>query len=167
MMVSIRARVLWLCIPIAAIVVSVANGMLRWTRVRGAAHDSRIVINLVERRLKIVRDGEVAAEYEIAVGKPDTPTPTGEFRITAKQSHPGPASGVFGARWMEFYRVTTPDGVLHLYGIHGTNGPQRIGGAVSHGCIRLSNRDAEAVYREAYIGERVEIVGSVAADHVP
>ena len=167
MMVSIRARVLWLCIPIAAIVVSVANGMLRWTRVRGAAHDSRIVINLAERRLKIVRNSEVAAEYEIAVGKPDTPTPTGEFRITAKQSHPGPATGVFGARWMEFYRVTTPDGVLRLYGIHGTNAPQRIGGAVSHGCIRLSNHDVEEVYREAYIGERVEIVGSAAADHVP
>jgi lipoprotein-anchoring transpeptidase ErfK/SrfK len=67
---------------------------------------------------------------------------------------------------MEFYRVTTPDGVLHLYGIHGTNAPQRIGGAVSHGCIRLSNHDVEEVYREAYIGEPVEIVDTVAAGHV-
>ncbi len=154
---SIRARVLWICIPIAAIVISVASGMFRREPVRATAHDSRIVINLAERRLQIVRDGKVAGAYEIAVGKPDTPTPTGEFRITDKQSHPGPPGGVFGARWLEFYRVTTPDGVLHLYGIHGTNAPQKLGGAVSHGCIRLSNHDVEEVYREAYIGEPVEI----------
>jgi lipoprotein-anchoring transpeptidase ErfK/SrfK len=124
------------------------------------------VINLAERRLKVLRGGEVAREYEIAVGKPDTPTPMGEFRISVKQSHPGPATGVLGARWMEFYRVTTPDGILHLYGIHGTNAPQRIGAAVSHGCIRLSNHDIEEVYREAYIHEPVEIVGPVAVDHI-
>jgi lipoprotein-anchoring transpeptidase ErfK/SrfK len=132
--------------------------MLRTPQVHGAAHDSRIVISLAERRLKVVRDGEVAGEYEIAIGKPDTPTPTGEFRITVKQLHPGPATGLFGARWMEFYRVTTPDGVLHLYGIHGTNAHQRIGSAVSRGWIRLRNHDVEEVYREAYIGEPVEIV---------
>jgi lipoprotein-anchoring transpeptidase ErfK/SrfK len=141
---SIRARVLWICIPIAAIVISVASGMFRREPVRATAH-------------QIVRDGKVAGAYEIAVGKPDTPTPTGEFRITDKQSHPGPPGGVFGARWLEFYRVTTRDGVLHLYGIHGTNAPQKLGGAVSHGCIRLSNHDVEEVYREAYIGEPVEI----------
>jgi lipoprotein-anchoring transpeptidase ErfK/SrfK len=67
---------------------------------------------------------------------------------------------------MEFYRVTTRDGVLHLYGIHGTNAPQRIGQAVSHGCIRLRNHDVEEIYREAYIGEPVEITDAVEADHV-
>jgi hypothetical protein len=67
------------------------------TGVRGAAHDSRIVINLAERRLKIMQDSEIAGEYKIAVGKPDTPAPTGEFQITVKQSHPGPVTGLFGA----------------------------------------------------------------------
>jgi lipoprotein-anchoring transpeptidase ErfK/SrfK len=117
------------------------------------------VIDLAERRLKVLRRGEVAGEYAIAVGKPDTPTPTGSFQISVKQSHPGPARGILGARWLEFYRVTTPDGILHLYGIHGTNAPHRIGGAVSYGCIRLRNHDVEEVYREAYIREPVEIVG--------
>jgi hypothetical protein len=99
------ARVLGVCIPIVAIAAFAANGGLRSTPVRGVAHDSRIVINLAERRLKVLRGGEVAGEYEIAVGKPETPTPTGEFRISVKQLHPGPATGVLGARWMEFYRV--------------------------------------------------------------
>jgi lipoprotein-anchoring transpeptidase ErfK/SrfK len=44
--------------------------------------------------------------------------------------------------------------------------PQRIGQAVSHGCIRLRNQDVEEVYREAYIGEPVEITDAVEADHV-
>ena len=30
-------------------------------------------------------------------------------------------------------------------GIHGTNQPQLIGDAVSHGCIRLDNDDIEAL----------------------
>jgi lipoprotein-anchoring transpeptidase ErfK/SrfK len=118
------------------------------------------VVNLAERRLKVVRGGEIAGEYEVAVGKPETPTPTGEFRISVKQLHPGPPTGVFGARWMEFYRVTTSDGVVRLYGIHGTNAPQKIGEAVTHGCIRLSNHDVKEVYREAYIGEPVKIVAT-------
>ena len=162
MMVSIRARIRRVCIPILAIAVFAANGMLCSTWARSPAHDSRIVINLAERRLKVVRDGEVIGEYKIAIGKPDTPTPTGEFRITVKQSHPGLTTGVFGARWMEFYRVTTSDGILNIYGIHGTNAPHKIGDAVSHGCIRLSNHDVEELYREAYVGEPVEIVGPAA-----
>jgi lipoprotein-anchoring transpeptidase ErfK/SrfK len=159
-------RVLWVWIPILAISAGGANDVLRSTRVHGVVHDSRIVVTLTERRLKVVRGDEVVGEYEIAVGKPETPTPTGEFRLSVKRLHPGPPAGVFGTRWMEFYRVTTRDGALRLYGIHGTNAPQRIGLAVSHGCIRLRNHDVEEIYLEAYIGEPVEIIGSVAAGPV-
>ena len=61
---------------------------------------------------------------------------------------------------MEFYCVKTPAGGSFLYGIHGTNEPEKIGDAVSHGCIRLSNSDVEQVYAQAYLGEPVEIVDS-------
>ena len=118
---------------------------------------NRIVISLPERKLTVMHDGTLVGEYEIAVGKPDTPTPTGEFQIADKQSYDG-SNGVFGTRWMEFHRMRESDGVLHLLGIHGTNAPQKIGDAVSHGCIRMSNEDVEQVYRQAYIGEPVEIV---------
>jgi lipoprotein-anchoring transpeptidase ErfK/SrfK len=44
---------------------------------------------------------------------------------------PGPANPV-GTRWMSIgYKG---------YGIHGTNHPESIGHAASHGCIRMRNR---------------------------
>lgn len=123
-----------------------------------ALHDSRIVISIADRKLTVFEQGKPVGEFEVAVGKPETPTPTGAFRIADKQLHPGPATGVFGVRWMEFYRTTDRNGTLLMYGIHGTNAPEKIGGAVSHGCIRLSNPDVEEVFRHAYVGEPVEIV---------
>jgi len=120
-------------------------------------HGDRIVISLPERKLTVMHDGKSAGEYEIAVGKPDTPTPTGEFQIADKQAYAG-VNGAFGTRWMEFHRMREADGVLHLFGIHGTNAPQKIGDAVSHGCIRLNNDDVEKVYQQAYIGEPVQII---------
>jgi len=120
--------------------------------------DSRIVVSLSERKLAVIKHGRVTGEYPVAIGKPDTPTPTGEFHVNDRQSHPGPAKGVFGARWIEFNRKIGSDRVTHLDGIHGTTAPQLIGDAVSHGCIRMSNHDVEEVFRETFVGEPVEIV---------
>ena len=154
-----------LAVSVLAVFVGAAAILYHSTRARAVRpqqvteRGNRIVISLMERKLTVMHDGKPTGEYEIAVGKPDTPTPTGEFRIADKQAYDG-ANGVFGTRWMEFHRMRESDGVLHLLGIHGTNAPQKIGDAVSHGCIRLSNEDVEQVYRQAYIGEPVEIVDS-------
>jgi lipoprotein-anchoring transpeptidase ErfK/SrfK len=48
---------------------------------------------------------------------------------------------------------------LKGYGIHGTNAPQSIGQAASHGCIRLKNRDVERLYSMLRVGDMVEIRG--------
>lgn len=154
---AIRVRLLLIGVLAVAVAASVARAVHRSTHGRAAAHQSRIVINVAERKLTLVKDGQVAGEYEIAVGKPGTPTPTGEFHITGKQTIPGSGDGAFGARWMEFYRVRGRGGVLQLYGIHGTNVPQKLGDAVSHGCVRLSNHDVEEVFKQAYVGEPVYI----------
>ena len=154
-------------VPTLAITTVVAGEMYRSIQAH-AAHApapraaGKIVISIAERKLTILRGGIPAGEYDVAVGKPETPTPTGEFRIADKQSIPGPGTGVFGVRWMEFHRVRMPEGGFFLYGIHGTNEPEKIGDAVSHGCVRLSNHDIEEVFREAYVGEPVVIVDSSA-----
>jgi L,D-transpeptidase ErfK/SrfK len=44
-----------------------------------------------------------------------------------------------------------------VIGIHGTNQPGLIGQAVSHGCIRLRNRDILALRRWAKPGTRLLI----------
>ena len=43
------------------------------------------------------------------------------------------------------------------YGIHGTNDPSSIGKAVSHGCIRMNNKDVEELARIIPIGTPVSI----------
>jgi lipoprotein-anchoring transpeptidase ErfK/SrfK len=43
------------------------------------------------------------------------------------------------------------------YAIHGTNKPSSVGRASSHGCIRLTNPDIEALYKEVRVGTPVFI----------
>ena len=45
-----------------------------------------------------------------------------------------------------------------MVGIHGTDEPQLIGGAVSHGCIRMLNRDVVKLRRLAPLGTPIDIV---------
>lgn len=47
----------------------------------------------------------------------------------------------------------------HDLAIHGTDKPELLGQPVSHGCIRLSDRDAQRLYHNVQIGTEVIIVG--------
>lgn len=109
-----------------------------------------ILINLNRRRLTFTLGG-VSTTYPVAIGKPSTPTPLGNWVIVQKAVNPG---GPFGARWM---RLSVPWGG---YGIHGTNNPSSIGKAVSHGCVRMYNKDVIKIYDLTPIGTPVNIIGN-------
>lgn len=47
----------------------------------------------------------------------------------------------------------------HELAIHGTDKPELLGLRVSHGCIRLSDKDAKRLYHNVQIGTEVVIVG--------
>ncbi|MEO6463742.1 MAG: L,D-transpeptidase [Candidatus Eisenbacteria bacterium] len=125
------------------------------------AESLRIVINVPDRLLHRVEGERLVASYPVAVGRPATPTPSGSFRILQMAKDPtwapkggpivppGPRNPL-GTRWM---RITTSG-----YGIHATNDPGSIGGARSHGCIRMHRADAEAVFAQVQRGTRVDIV---------
>lgn len=83
-----------------------------------------IEIDLEQKSLALKERGTIISTYSVAVGKPETPTPTGFWKIIQKTLNPG---GPFGARWM---RMSIPWGG---YGIHGTDQPESIGTAASHG----------------------------------
>jgi hypothetical protein len=59
-----------------------------------------------------------------------------------------------GTRWLG---LNVPTG---NYGIHGTNAPWSIGRFASNGCIRMHNRDIEAIFPLCPIGTPVQITGS-------
>lgn len=58
--------------------------------------------------------------------------------------------GPFSARWMGLNRKG--------YGIHGTNNPSSIGNAVSHGCIRMYNKNVVELFNLVGVGTVVRIV---------
>jgi peptidoglycan hydrolase-like protein with peptidoglycan-binding domain len=116
-----------------------------------ASGSPKIHVHVDTRILTLTSNGTVTT-YPVAVGKPSTPSPVGEWTIVYKSLNPG---GPFGARWM---RLSVPWG---SYGIHGTNNPSSIGKAVSHGCIRLYNENVITLYDLVWVGTPVSITGKV------
>lgn len=122
----------------------------------------RIVINIPAFRLSLFSRDSFVKEYPIAVGKDVSPSRTGTCTIVRKVKNPtwyppdgrppvppGPDNPV-GSRWMG---LSWPG-----YGIHGTNNPSSIGRAVTLGCIRMRDEDAQEIYEIVPIGTPVEFV---------
>lgn len=124
-----------------------------------SAEDQALIVSLSERRVTLYEAGDAIVHYDIAVGQDDWQTPTGEFSVMDKRKHPAwqhPITGqVFqagpenplGSRWIGFWS----DG-QYFIGFHGTNQEDLIGQAVSHGCIRMRDRDIQALYDQIAIG---------------
>lgn len=120
-----------------------------------------IVINLPSRMLELYSGDTLVKQYPVAIGKPSTPTPLGEFSILDKEVNPtwippvlgtpvasGPDNPL-GYRWMRFFE---------LYGIHGTNAPWSIGKVVSNGCIRMIEENVEELFPLVKYGTPVKII---------
>lgn len=124
--------------------------------------DTKVVIRLRQRRVYVYRADRVQVSYPIAIGRTGWETPTGTFRVlqmlqnpawehpwTGQVIPPGP-NNPLGTRWIGFWT----DG-KNFIGFHGTPNEGLIGQAVSHGCIRMRNRDAIALYEQVKIGTPV------------
>lgn len=110
-----------------------------------------------ERHKLLVREhGQVIKSYSVAVGNPSTPTPVGDFKVEYKGTNWGPS---FGPRWIG---LNVPWG---NFGIHGTNKPHSIGQHLSHGCIRMHNKDVIELYEIIPIGTKVTIYGHVLGEN--
>lgn len=105
-----------------------------------------ISISLSKKQLSLLYHKKVIKKYPIAIGKKQTPTPTGTFTIINKAPRPG---GVFGDYWLG---LSAPK-----YGIHGNNNPASIGKEVSLGCIRMYNPDVVELAKYTRIGTPVVI----------
>ena len=132
-------------------------------KTREEAPGRRIVISIPDRKLALVEDGEVVKIYAIAVGAPKSASPNGTFKVVNQVANPtwyhagkvvGPGkNNPVGTRWIGLSEKG--------YGIHGTNAPGSIGHNVSHGCIRMRNRDVEELFKLVAIGDVVELHGEV------
>jgi hypothetical protein len=107
-----------------------------------------IFIEIEDKTLYLLQDGKCIKKYIIASGQPDTPSPLGCWKIVSK----GDWGEGFGGRWMGF---NVPWG---RYGIHGTTEEYSIGYDLSHGCIRMYNKDVKELYDLIPIGTKVVIL---------
>ncbi len=109
-----------------------------------------LLVDTFSQILTVLVEGRPVRRYPVAVGKPWTPSPPGEWRVVEKLAEPG---GPFGSRWLG---LDVPWGG---YGIHGTNRPWSIGQAASAGCIRMHNADVAELYETVPVGTVVVIRG--------
>ncbi len=137
---------------------SIGAGGLRWLEVmlpgrpdgltgwitqpgtRAAITDWRIVLNLAARRVTVYNDGSRVRAFKAVVGKPSTPTPTGQFFVQeVVQMAPGEPGGPFAlalsARSNVLQEFEGGPGQIAMHGRDNLGGT--LGAAESHGCVRL------------------------------
>ncbi len=139
------------------------NESLGWTLASDltmAWNPDRILVSLGQRHLELLRDGRVVFQATVAVGSPDSPTPTGFFYVTEvlKLTDPGDAYGPYALGLSGFSNTFYSfDGGPGQIAIHGTNQPWVVGQYASHGCVRLDNPDITAVATQVDAGTPVDI----------
>lgn len=111
--------------------------------------------------------------YPATIGSDDTPSPSGD--VTIKAIAPNPWYGYNPKNFIQGKNMkplslppgpNNPVGSMWIalskpsYGIHGTPSPSRIDKSRSHGCVRLTNWDAEALAKRIKKGVPVQFRGS-------
>jgi hypothetical protein len=123
------------------------NGQEGWVSaadIRLERATERVVVDLSDRRLVRLRDGEPVDRVAVAIGAASTPTPPGRYFVWARVATGRPA-GPYGSFILglsgfseEIEPWTEWPGQPRL-AIHGTDDPADAGQAVSNGCVRVLN----------------------------
>jgi L,D-transpeptidase catalytic domain len=138
------------------------NGTSGWVprRALGAYEVSRhrLVVDVDRRRITLLDRGRVVLRAPIGVGQPQWPTPRGTFLVRNRleryaSARYGPVA--FGTSARSPTLTDWPAG--GFVGIHGTDQPEQIPGAISHGCVRLRNPDMLRLSRLMPVGTPVVI----------
>lgn len=140
-----------------------------------------LVLDRRHRRLLVINSGALLRQFPVAVGMPGWETPVGSFAVAEKRVNPTwehPTTGKripagpdnpLGSRWIGFHvdcqgrKGTVGDQVLDIRGcvstgFHGTPHRWTVGRAVSHGCVRLFDEDAQALFDMVSVGTPVTVL---------
>jgi lipoprotein-anchoring transpeptidase ErfK/SrfK len=131
----------------------------------------KIFIDTKERLLEVFDGDQLVCVFPITPGSTTLPAPVGTWKILGVATMPwfryDEGMLNYGVRTENYYNL--PPGPNNLVGIlwmslnktgigiHGTNNPETIGRAASHGCIRLANWDAARVKDLVSVGNTVII----------
>jgi lipoprotein-anchoring transpeptidase ErfK/SrfK len=129
------------------------------------AEQISLTLKLKEKKVYVYKDGKAIANYPVAIGKKGWETPTGEWYVMEKITNPGWTSfkngsvvapgkkNPLGERWIGFWT----DG-KDTIGFHGTPDVKSVGKAVSHGCVRMFDKDVKALFPLVKVGTTVKVV---------
>ncbi len=131
----------------------------------------KVYVDTKEHLLEVFENDTLVCVYPITPGSTELPAPVGTWKIVGIAVWPwfryDEGMLNYGVRTEEFFNLPPgPNnlvGVLWMgldkpgIGIHGTNNPETIGRASSHGCIRLANWDAARVKNFVTVGNTVII----------
>src|SRR5438874_7996206 len=120
-----------------------------------AAVGTSVKVDVKTDMLGVFEGDRIIAAYPVTVGSAQTATPIGEWKVRGVAKLPtfryDKQMLKRGERSKNFHMLppgpNSPVGVVWIalnkrgIGIHGTDEPNTIGQAVSHGCIRLANWD--------------------------
>ena len=121
--------------------------------------------------LGVLQDDKLIASYPVTIGSAQTASPIGEWKVRRITTMPtfryDKEMLRHGTRSGNFYLLRpgprNPVGIMWIaldkkgIGIHGTNTPDSIGRAASHGCIRLANWDVVRLATKIKSGDSVSI----------
>ena len=117
------------------------------------AQDVRLEVDAAAKQVRVFRRDQLEKSYGIAVGTKEWPTQNGQWNVTQVVWNPGwtPPPDEEWAKKEEPKEPGDPDNPLGTVQIvydpprtiHGTNEPESIGTAASHGSIRMRNEEAE------------------------
>lgn len=121
--------------------ISVLSGVLLWAAAPGAANaDVLVNVDKSRQRMEVSVDGQPRYSWPVSTGVASYDTPSGSYRpFRMERTH-------FSKEWddapMPFAMFFTTQG----HAIHGTNHVRNLGRAASHGCVRLSVRNAATLF---------------------
>ena len=141
---------------------SVEKHHLGWLATRSGVLFSQprtLVIDLSRRSLTVFHRGRATNVYRVAIGAPGTETPTGRFAVTDRLTvQPGTPYGCcILALTAHQPKIAQGWGGGDRVAIHATPDTSVIGKAVSHGCVRASNRALRQLMRAVRLGTPVTV----------
>jgi lipoprotein-anchoring transpeptidase ErfK/SrfK len=118
-----------------------------------------LVVDLSRRSLTVFHRGRATNVYRVAIGAPGTETPTGKFAVTDRLTvQPGTPYGCcILALTAHQPKIAQGWGGGDRVAIHATPDTSVIGKAVSHGCMRASNRALRQLMRSVRLGTPVTV----------
>lgn len=124
-----------------------------------ARADLLIAVDKDAQRMSVAVDGQVRHTWPVSTGVPGHDTPNGSHRpFRMEKTH-------FSREWDN---APMPHAIFFTqvgHAIHGTTHTRRLGRAASHGCVRLSQRNAATLFalvkQQKMANTRVVIEGSV------